>query len=739
MYDGYVVGSDSRHDLRFLSTVINLTMLSKLKGMKARSRPETYRQYDPAPVYAPLVDGQIRVLTLMLYDPAQLQQISCRITAQYLYNQPSYNAISYTWGSELRDHYITWSARKLWVTKSCFRACQQMLKFERLDRESDVVIWIDQLSIDQANDSERSRQIELMGQIYWNANAVTVFLGDPDSSVLSHHSGHLESSSKYLSMIETLQRAQHALQKSSFSGIAEITSRDKPSLGDYRLFQGLVLCSILTASATTAARAAFTSTKAWAESLPRNLQDLLTQQEAWLGFEAIFCRINRRTNFFRRRWILQETRRLSSMCYISRFRIPIFTLVSALRIGLDYVGSAGFFPGLIKLTLPDLAMRLQFEAEQASAMLTIQQHEGGLDLLWLLDHCRAAECSNPRDMFYAVRSLVSANAVQLPLPGYYLDESMVVREHLIYLLKCGHGAALVQKSGFQQGGLALPGTPSWCPPWLFFNKLEGPTLLFHDLKEWNGPSFTLSNTTQRRLVFGRLQQDRRKHLSSGAARETNLTWRDDAAALVVQGTLIGQVRCTSASTRLVELVAAHHLKITDTAATFARQCTMLPTLSAERERLLFRQVDDPCTYIQLQFYLGRHYVDDTSSRLPNTLQLKMLLHERSLCHIDIDSTLIPAFSRAPDSHADGLTKELSVLGLGSHWAQQGDLLVVFDGFETPTMIRTYRKPGIHYKSAEFTGGQELTYKVIGDAHVMQLADGELLEQANVKSRRFVLV
>ena len=702
---------------------------------------------EPDPKYPSLGKGQIRLVTL-LEPPSRPHQISCEITVKDLSNLPSYNAISYTWGSEDRDHYISWSTRKLWVTKSCFRACQQMVRFERPRLDSDVVIWIDQLSIDQANDFERSKQIELMGEIYWNAHTVTVFLGDPDSLMLPQRSEYPSSFAENLRKLETLQLAQHALQKSSTCDVVEITSFDNVTMDDVHLFKGLVLSSILAASRTKASEGV--SAAKWIESLPQELCDILSQREAWQGLLAIFERTDRRKSFFRRRWILQETRRLSSWCYISRFRIPILTLVRALKIVLDSHNAPGSkyqFTALVPQDiLSDALSSLKLHSAQASAMLTIQKHQEGLDLFWLLNHCRTAECSDPRDAFYALRSLVSMKSAGLPLPSYQESAISVIHQHLIYFLRNGRGATMIQKAGLQNGQHKIAGTPSWCPPWLSTNTYPRPYLHMYDLHE-----------TQLSLWFG---VDKVIQLRAGGARGIDLKWSVDGTTLTARGALIGRISTNfpgatsmSASPVLAESDSAFTLVPTNEAACFAQRHTMLRApndvetlaqdydsyLVAERERLLSRQRDGMCSYYELQMYLKDLYKDGSATLFWNMLQLDVLLEARSLLAIDIEKALLPAFLGATSLGPNAPTG-LSVVGIGPRVARDGDVLVVFDGFETATVLRQYSE---NENNSELEGSAnqpcEPTYQVVGDAHLMQLADGELLEQANVQSQMFVLI
>ncbi len=81
--------------------------------------------------------------------------------------EAKYCAISYTWGSQLLDHSVKCCGININVTKSCF---------DVLSTLGNVLVWIDQLCIDQANLAERTEQIMLMNKIYSGAQLVFIWL-----------------------------------------------------------------------------------------------------------------------------------------------------------------------------------------------------------------------------------------------------------------------------------------------------------------------------------------------------------------------------------------------------------------------------------------------------------------------------------------------------------------------------------------------------------------------------------
>jgi hypothetical protein len=77
-------------------------------------------------------------------------------------------ALSYTWGSQIFDGIIECDGHEKAITKSLEAALRN---FRKPDRS--VVMWIDQICIDQDNSTEKEKQIPMMGKIYqhaWNTS-----------------------------------------------------------------------------------------------------------------------------------------------------------------------------------------------------------------------------------------------------------------------------------------------------------------------------------------------------------------------------------------------------------------------------------------------------------------------------------------------------------------------------------------------------------------------------------------
>lgn len=86
-----------------------------------------------------------------------------------------YEAISYTWGSEIMLHTIIIEQNPFYVTENVHKI---LTLLRRPDKPR--VLWIDQICINQKNVVEKGHQVRRMRDIYQLANEVLVWLGESD-------------------------------------------------------------------------------------------------------------------------------------------------------------------------------------------------------------------------------------------------------------------------------------------------------------------------------------------------------------------------------------------------------------------------------------------------------------------------------------------------------------------------------------------------------------------------------
>ncbi|KAG4415970.1 hypothetical protein IFR04_010920 [Cadophora malorum] len=103
----------------------------------------------------------------------RLPAVRCEIFHAKLHEAPPFKALSYTWGSPNDpQHSIIMNGRTISVRENLFLALQQFHT-----RPETLIIWIDAVCINQADENERNEQVAKMKTIYEHAEEVCVWLG----------------------------------------------------------------------------------------------------------------------------------------------------------------------------------------------------------------------------------------------------------------------------------------------------------------------------------------------------------------------------------------------------------------------------------------------------------------------------------------------------------------------------------------------------------------------------------
>lgn len=152
----------------------------------------------------PLPEGAIRLLQIK--PGFQNSPISCQLLTTVHEAAPSYEALSYVWGTRVGKRSITlelldspmwsknWNATianrilqldysfrvKFSVTSNCYSALKQLRYHDR-----ERTVWIDAICINQSDTQERGSQVKIMSAIYQKAAGVIIYLGEDsdDSSI----------------------------------------------------------------------------------------------------------------------------------------------------------------------------------------------------------------------------------------------------------------------------------------------------------------------------------------------------------------------------------------------------------------------------------------------------------------------------------------------------------------------------------------------------------------------------
>ncbi|KAJ8112467.1 hypothetical protein OPT61_g5173 [Boeremia exigua] len=113
---------------------------------------------------------------LLLQPGPDHARLKCSLHTAHL-RDTEYEAISYVWGTEIRDHDILCDGRKLKITKNLHDALQK-LRHPIAVRK----LWADSICIHQQNTEEKAHQVANMGRIYATAQQVLLHMGlDPSN------------------------------------------------------------------------------------------------------------------------------------------------------------------------------------------------------------------------------------------------------------------------------------------------------------------------------------------------------------------------------------------------------------------------------------------------------------------------------------------------------------------------------------------------------------------------------
>jgi hypothetical protein len=127
--------------------------------------------------YSPLTNSDsIRLITLY---PAENSgsQLRCDLTTSRLSEAPAYEALSYCWGSRVSSDTLETSTGHIKISENLASALRAVRSHHP------KLLWVDTLCINQADRSERYRQIQMMSEIYNKAAQVAVYLGTHEDNL----------------------------------------------------------------------------------------------------------------------------------------------------------------------------------------------------------------------------------------------------------------------------------------------------------------------------------------------------------------------------------------------------------------------------------------------------------------------------------------------------------------------------------------------------------------------------
>ncbi|KAI0401014.1 HET-domain-containing protein [Xylaria palmicola] len=139
------------------------------------------------PIYQPLKEkDEIRIISLLPYGEDPDAPIQCRLEHVRLEQRPQYEALSYTWGDQSKQHPISVDAAgsTVDVGENCLFALRSLRRAAEPRR-----LWIDALCINQADLDEKTEQLPIVGDVYQSASETIIFLQYSGSDQAFHGRG----------------------------------------------------------------------------------------------------------------------------------------------------------------------------------------------------------------------------------------------------------------------------------------------------------------------------------------------------------------------------------------------------------------------------------------------------------------------------------------------------------------------------------------------------------------------
>ncbi|KAH9208123.1 heterokaryon incompatibility protein-domain-containing protein, partial [Leptodontidium sp. 2 PMI_412] len=127
----------------------------------------------PPLFYPPLDYSRDSLRLLQLHPGSGRQEIQSTISDVKFISNPTYSALSYTWGSPDRTNSIKVNGSRLQIRENLWNALHDLR-----DPKMTRVLWVDAICIDQNNVDEKNHQVPLMSFVYSRAQEVLIWLGE---------------------------------------------------------------------------------------------------------------------------------------------------------------------------------------------------------------------------------------------------------------------------------------------------------------------------------------------------------------------------------------------------------------------------------------------------------------------------------------------------------------------------------------------------------------------------------
>jgi hypothetical protein len=350
--------------------------------------------------YKPLLHGYMRLLYLLPgTSESLLQAVLNHIACNYA---GTYQALSYVWGSSVRDKELVTPNGIIPITTSLHKALIAL-------RQSDqaIMVWVDAVCINQSDYKEKAQQIRLLPEIFQACECTYAFLSEGDLAI-----------NQALEMLMQVRARAIREERKSYKGPAA-GGKDRPIMS---MWEG--------------------------KRLPA------PESPMWESVFALFT-----LPYFRRAWIIQEVVASPAIKFVCGTRLigwnDLYAALQALNREVEMSEEEPELSDVRASWEPFMKLGVQREWEA-------RQHRWCL--ITLLEHFRHAESTLSRDRFFTLVGLASDGNDTDFEPDYESSFHDIVLRFAYAFVRQGRGIQLLYRAGITSAEHESK-FPSWIPDW----------------------------------------------------------------------------------------------------------------------------------------------------------------------------------------------------------------------------------------------------------------------------------
>ncbi|KAG4437372.1 hypothetical protein IFR05_007136 [Cadophora sp. M221] len=693
----------------------------------------TYKPLDPS-------RKQIRLLRLsQANDEGVVNSLDLKIFD--LIDAPQFIALSYVWGRPDKIMCLPCNDGKIMITSNLFRAIEVSF-----GRYPDVWLWADGICINQEDMIERGHQVAMMGDVYDQAALVIA------------HTGHYEyefepSSSQRRTMGTSMTILDHGdalgmqdlhleaeLPEHQNSGVEEERkneeTEDEKNESSASSQPAISLMNYLSRIWSLEDDFSLKGDEEWKKKgLPNVTREDI---KIWIRLFQFWSE-----DWFYRSWVLQEAvlgKRVillvgdaaCSLDFVMQFwdlakRRDTPEILKHGPLADEYTRILHLSPVSGMKELRDIKHPKQtvstaenddtVDEETSSHGNSIQKLEAKSDLLDLLILSRVNQATDPRDKIYSLLGLAREDLVAKSITPNYSEANttaILYRDIATKFIRAGRGTDLLKHAGIDQ---KIPGLPSWVPDWTYQSR----SIMNSELYNCSGsstPLISISATDPSRIIVRGVildkiavagmawryhsldkEQERFAAFKKQPEKQFPPFGDEDAVCLIRQmaKTLSGSFCTKFDATEGVEAAMAKTLAMDCSWRKQRNKSDSSFLESFEAFEKLYghdREEDTPLEHVYISgiFHWVWDFDDEEKERL-RTLSWPFEV----------------AVQEAHKGRRFCVTKG-GYMAATSYDTEHGDVVVMFEGFRTPFILRKL--------------GDD--WKLVGDCYVHGIMDGEMI-------------